>query len=152
MKQRMAIFIFVCILCSCTTAPFPAVSQQQILEFDFKYGGYFSGLRSIHINKTEKSFIEIMNDLGTEKNSEIIEINDNLLADFSKDLSSLRILEWKDEYINRGIMDGMSWSLKIIFNDERLNINKYGSNEYPYNWKDFLQVIYNYFPKMDNRK
>jgi hypothetical protein len=136
------------ILSSCTTSAYPSVSHQQILEFDFEYGGYYSGYRIVHVSKTENSFIRLIDSDGMDTYNETIGINNDFLTDFSGDIRSLNISEWEDKYINTEIMDGIAWKLKIRFDDERLNINKYGGNAYPDNWKDFIQIIKYYFPEM----
>jgi hypothetical protein len=51
--------------------------------------------------------------------------------------------KWKENYINRGIMDGTQWEIEIELNN-KTKICRGGSNAYPREWKEFMKVIRKY--------
>lgn len=63
--------------------------------------------------------------------------------EFVAGLREIHIGEWKKEYVNMDILDGEQWKLKIQYDDVRKSFTVYGSNAYPYNFKEpeaFLKI------------
>jgi hypothetical protein len=70
-------------------------------------------------------------------------LNEQITAEginsFKKELSKCRILNWKNEYIDRDTIDGTQWTLDIQLEDRNIHIS--GSNEYPKEWAKFCKCI-----------
>ena len=60
-------------------------------------------------------------------------------------LEDLHLGEWREEYLPEiyeiVIMDGISWDLEICFSDNVPSKHIYGSNVYPYNFYEFLEIF-----------
>jgi len=54
-------------------------------------------------------------------------------------LKRSKLLEWKDSYVDPGVLDGTQWSVRIIIEGEELY--KHGSNEYPKSWDTFCMSV-----------
>jgi len=115
--------------------------KKKITRFYFSIGGYFSGDDSIEIIKYNTQIKSICNEeeniFTNEKWNEFIDkiLNEN-------------ILNWKEKYHNNNILDGEQWELEIEFNDLSL-FESCGSNEYPSNWQNFINIINEYFPHLE---
>lgn len=64
-----------------------------------------------------------------------VSINKAEKEKFLIQLDKLKILEWKDTYVNPGVRDGTQWSVRIIL--EKKELYKHGSNKYPKTWDAF---------------
>ena len=62
------------------------------------------------------------------------------LIDWNTKLENVHINKWRKEYVNTGILDGTQWNLEYKVKDKRCR-HIYGSNAYPENFDDFMQVL-----------
>lgn len=62
------------------------------------------------------------------------------IDDFKKELYLLKIWDWKEDYQSEGIIvDGNSWSVRLV--TKGFIYESGGLNDYPANWKEFIQAI-----------
>ena len=61
------------------------------------------------------------------------------------ELRKANVLSWKENYIDKYILDGMQWSLDIKLNNKEKKI--YGSNKYPKEWDVFYKLIFSIIEK-----
>ncbi len=57
-----------------------------------------------------------------------------------RELYDLHMGEWKRNYTDPCIQDGIQWEVEIIYTDGKKRVFS-GSNAYPYNFKKFLDVV-----------
>jgi hypothetical protein len=67
--------------------------------------------------------------------------------EFVDKIFNMGVYKWKKKYYNNDICDGEQWSLEIEFYGIQ-KFESFGSNEYPDNWEDFIEIIQEYFPQM----
>ncbi len=60
-------------------------------------------------------------------------------AEFIEKLCDLHISEWKHEYIDDSISDGIQWELTAEFDGTA--VTYYGSNAYPQNFDKLLELL-----------
>lgn len=60
---------------------------------------------------------------------------------FLDQLKALHIGEWNSSYDDPYVLDGTHWDLEIHFSNKHKKVRKFGSNAYPYNFKDFCNLI-----------
>ena len=65
--------------------------------------------------------------------------SDNRWQLFFRTLNDINVWKWKKSYVNIGICDGGSWSLKITKNSKKLACH--GDVDYPSNFDDFLEAL-----------
>lgn len=100
-------------------------------------GGYFQGHQYFEINLLSgdvfysKEYEDKLNLVKT--------LNKNQIKKLSQDLKATNILNWKREYIDKDIMDGTQWSLKINVNARKRE--KTGCNMYPKEWELYCKII-----------
>lgn len=65
--------------------------------------------------------------------------------DFLKSLSNFYIGEWRNDYdplrFGEDILDGIQWTLKFAYDGKHKEIEIGGSNDYPYNFKKFIELL-----------
>ena len=66
-------------------------------------------------------------------------------SSFISKLKELHIGEWRNEYSTErfgySLMDGTQWSLTIEYTNNEKPIKFYGSNSYPYNFEELLELF-----------
>ena len=60
---------------------------------------------------------------------------------FIEELKNLHIGEWKQDYMNPYVLDGTQWSLEIEYSNDRTPVEISGSNAFPYNFDDFMELL-----------
>ena len=60
---------------------------------------------------------------------------------FISGLCDIHIGEWNKTYDNPSVFDGTQWELEIQYEDGRKPVVIYGSNAYPYNFKDMTDLL-----------
>lgn len=64
---------------------------------------------------------------------------------FLKSLSDFYIGEWQNDYdplrFGEDILDGIQWTLKFDYDGKHKEIEIGGSNDYPYNFKKFIELL-----------
>jgi len=74
------------------------------------------------------------------KSSETILLSESKIEKFLKELSKIKITEWKEHYPNPGVMDGTNWGVRFDFTNNK-KFSSSGDNSYPYQWKAFCNAI-----------
>jgi len=112
-----------------------------IRSIDFSIGGFAEGHKRIKIIKSTDEVCLKYTPHGYFSDNELSKIIDNMSWNkFVEQLRKCRIHKWKKHYNNRYILDGTQWELIFEYDDGSL-VNKDGSNEYPANWKEFMQAL-----------
>ncbi|QQK77562.1 hypothetical protein HUG15_19570 [Salicibibacter cibarius] len=131
---------------------------EMMTSLEFSKGGYDAHDHQIYIDADNKSIKYGYSELGSlpldihetaqdelEPGQEIKEIVltseewDRLL----EALTALSIEQWDDSYHDLDIMDGIQWRLTIQFPEDQ-EMRKGGSNDFPPNWDEFLDVLEKY--------
>ena len=69
--------------------------------------------------------------------------------EFMKELKNINFNSWKREYINPAVLDGAGWEIEYCYND---TIKKMiGSNDYPEEWDDFMDILSSLLKKFDKK-
>ena len=107
------------------------------LEMGYLFRGYMSS--EIDLSKTDPIITvtdfdsKLLNRFSVNKDS------------FLKSLSDFYIGEWQLDYdplrFGEGILDGIQWTLKFAYDGKHKEIEISGSNDYPYNFKEFLELL-----------
>ena len=111
----------------------------------FVLSGYFYGCDTISVNISgqtvsaaiERIFFREPDGKNFESRSFEL-INEN--ADWLEKFDALDIENWEDSYDNNKIIDGTQWELDYKLEGEEPR-EIYGSNDYPENWRDFLNWL-----------
>ncbi len=129
----------------------PTKAEQRAVAFDadldsisrlvFEIGGFFGGY--------EKRTYTISDDrVGFDAEHSLYPKPTNLPAcfpftkkEFIDGLKGLHIGEWKRSYNDPHILDGTQWGLEFHYNGDRPPVVFDGSNAYPYNFEDLLQLL-----------
>ena len=61
--------------------------------------------------------------------------------EFLSGLADLHIGEWKKSYVNPCVLDGTQWQIKIEYENGRRPLKFSGSNAYPYNFTELLELM-----------
>lgn len=113
---------------------------KDIKEIKFMIGGFFQGHSyytiTIDGDNVEKRVTEIHLDKDSVDDS--FDMNKEELIE---GLISLDLGEWKRKYEDYLVCDGTQWELELHFYNGYKARKYYGSNQYPYNFNDLLQVL-----------
>lgn len=132
----------------------------EMTSFEFYVGGYFGPSHHLYIDGKRKNKLiryaktqgGMYVDLKHPKNPinfhpevllKEIPLPSEKWLSFIKDLSTLEIPCWNDEYNNVAILDGTQWEL-IIRLPNRITFRKNGSNSYPPYWNKFTKILKKY--------
>jgi hypothetical protein len=58
---------------------------------------------------------------------------------FWKKTVNLKVWLWQSQYVDKSSSDGTSWSVNMEIG--KLKLKAYGSNQYPENFREFLQAL-----------
>ena len=111
-----------------------------ISSLELEYGGFFCGTecRTISFDgdeiKVQRQFYN-----GAFDNGEKLFVGVTK-AKFLEGFEQLHIEDWKQEYVDSEILDGIQWKIVLNYTDGRQR--KYcGSNDFPYNFKELLELM-----------
>ena len=63
------------------------------------------------------------------------DLSDEKISSFLKDCSTYGMENWEEFYDNKTIIDGLQWSLKVVYSDSTI-MKSAGSNAYPETWNE----------------
>lgn len=101
-------------------------------------GGYFEGYTTFEIDFIKKEVFFGTSIYGDDKKL-VKKIRTENVERLIEQLKEVNLLNWKKEYINKYVLDGTQWNVVIDANGRKRF--KYGSNEYPVQWKKFCEII-----------
>lgn len=113
---------------------------ENIISVELEYGGFFCGTerRKVYFDgdkiKTERSFYN-----GAIPFEELLFLDMNKQS-FLSELRDIHIGEWKHGYDNPNVLDGIQWELVIGYTDKRSR-KYWGSNAFPYNFRELLELM-----------
>lgn len=108
------------------------------------YGGYFQGGKrwTISFNGSRivvDSILKHLTDFDGV-NPELPNFDDMTRVEFLRQMWDIHMGEWKKDYFDPGVLDGTQWSVDIRYSDGK-KCHFSGSNLFPYNFKEFLDVV-----------
>lgn len=113
-----------------------------ITKITFSIGGFFTGheVRTItidegtHLHIDHTSFLRPSN-LPSEAELELTK------EALFEGLCRLHLSQWHRRYDDPCVMDGTQWALTIAFSNGFRTIHITGSNAYPYNFRDLMELL-----------
>lgn len=150
--KKLGVFLLIisfCVLVGCNNS----IEYKEIKEIYYSRSSFGVISEEIVVNLEKKEVRKFYNsefgkggrpmtfDEISPEEYEIYKIKN--VARFEENLQKSGINKWKDEYVNRDIMDGYQWSMRIVFRDgtER---KIYGSNKKPKNFDKVISAINDY--------
>lgn len=116
-------------------------SLKYMKRFAFDYGGFFRGYeKRTYTISDEKVLFNLEHSLYL-KPSNLPACEPFTREEFIEDIAALHIGEWKKSYVNPLILDGTQWSIDIEYVDDRKPVHIDGSNAFPYNFDDLLELL-----------
>ncbi|WP_418790897.1 hypothetical protein [Phosphitispora sp. TUW77] len=119
--------------------------EMRVNQIYFSLGGFHEGYHNLTIMK--KEFAIVARYCPPYCNPELVKYEKEFSFDewmsFLQDLFRCYIIDWKQRYVDKNVLDGTQWELTIEF-DKGKKLRKYGSNDYPPHWKKLLAVFKKY--------
>jgi len=110
-----------------------------VTEIRFEVGGYFGGYETYTLKKSKGEYTFSLGFFDTEDVVRTLTSNEWQKV-INKLYTGFYIHEWKKDYFNPCVTDGIQWSVKIrLTNGRRRTIN--GSNAYPGYWEEFRRLM-----------
>ena len=107
-------------------------AMDNIKSIDFQIGGFHSGYRTATLSIHPETKVVTLNSVEQSEDD-----SDNIMYL----LQQLYLPEWKCEYVDLSVLDGIQWKLIITFHGEVKPFTASGSNAYPYNFHELLQIL-----------
>lgn len=101
-------------------------------SIDLQIGGFHWGHHNATLSVHRETRIVTLNGIKQSEDD-----SDNILYD----LQQLYLPEWKKEYADPSILDGTQWRLTVEFHTEVAPFVAWGSNAYPYNFHELLEIM-----------
>lgn len=113
--------------------------RQNILNF--KLDVFFTGYPRIEVEKTPDAiYAKYYPSFGGGEEALCIEITEAEFMKYIHKIYSASLLEWKEEYVDLGVLDGTQWTITVRYASGKER-KWYGSNDYPPVWKKFLKAV-----------
>lgn len=113
-----------------------------ISKITFSIGGFFTGheIRTITIDEdthlhVDHSYFLRPSNLPSESELDLSK------EELFEGLCKLHLSQWHRRYENPCVLDGTQWALTIAFSNSFRAIHITGSNAYPYNFRDLLELL-----------
>ncbi len=119
---------------------------QDIQSIIIEYGGYLcGGGKRIITFDGEKILVDKDYMLRVPSTEEMQEDSSDCFremgkTEFLEELAAFHPVEWKKEYVNPSVLDGIQWSVVIKFSSGK-DFKSEGSNRFPYNFRGFLDFM-----------
>ena len=107
-------------------------AMDDVKSIDFQIRGFHSGYRTATLSIHPETKIITLN--GVEQSEDD---SDNIMYL----LQQLYLPEWKREYTDPSILDGIQWKLIVTFHGEVKPFAVSGSNAYPHNFDELLEIM-----------
>ena len=105
---------------------------EHVKSITFHMGGFHQGYIKRELTIDPQTKIVTIN--AAEKTED--ESDEKIYA-----LMQLYLPEWKREYMDHDILDGTQWELKVAFDGDVKPLVCTGSNAYPYNFNELLELL-----------
>ena len=115
------------------------LALEGISKLSFHIGGFFWGyeMRTCTVSGDQVTMMVIHSLVNKEPDQDIQIKKENFITG----LKNIHLGEWKKRYFEPLILDGTQWDLEIQFADGRKPVRFSGSNAYPYNFNELLQLL-----------
>lgn len=122
----------------------------------FRIGGYFEG-QEVRTYIMEDEYVRLYTEhsLRYKAGNDKVECECELSKEeLLSGIEDLYIGEWLRNYdpsrFDYFVIDGTQWDLEIYFSNGHRVVKKYGSNSYPYNFREFCDLIgYEFVEELD---
>jgi hypothetical protein len=106
----------------------------------FQIGGFFNGFKEYEIEITDNEAFLIVHDICTISEKRAFDKEELLY-----NLGNMYIGEWLRHYDPKrfgcDVLDGTQWSVIFEYNNGHKPVEFSGSNDYPYNFDDFIEIF-----------
>ena len=133
----------------------PTAAERRVMDFDanieniekitFNYGDCFANRRTYTVRIEEPIKYEMEIRFAYEQPVDDAEYDPVTKAEFFEMFSDLHIGEWKKYYDTERfgyfVLDGIQWDLTIEYNNGRKEFKCSGSNAYPYNFDQLVDIM-----------
>lgn len=104
-------------------------------------GGFTGGRYEVHFDGETLEYW-VMKEGKLKYKKRRVTARDEDWAGFYKALDSAEVWTWKDDYIDRSMVDGTFWSAIIVYTfPERKILVTSGSNRYPPQFDEYLEAV-----------
>ncbi len=115
-------------------------SLQYMKRFIFIYGGFAGIHKKVYTISGDEVLCETESMIKT-LSADHPEEEPLDREEFLREIAKLHLGEWKKNYIDDTILDGVQWSIEIQYEDGRKPVHFYGSNDFPYNFDELLRLL-----------
>ena len=117
-----------------------------ICKVVFSIGGFFGGYETRTYFLDEQLHMDVEHSINLKPSNFHIEPDYPISKDeFLEGFRELHIGEWRTKYDLRRfgnmVLDGIQWELEIYFFDGHKTVKIYGDNAYPYNFREFQELL-----------
>ncbi|GIN59105.1 hypothetical protein J8TS2_34240 [Lederbergia ruris] len=136
----------------------PPIEEMTTLEFS--KGGYNDDSHYVYIDASDEDksikyglsklghgSLDIkevtVNELDEGQKLKFIPLSDEKWDELLGELVQLKMEKWKDDYDDLSVLDGIQWGITIDYPDNQ-SVRISGSNDYPKNWDDFINLLEKY--------
>lgn len=145
MKKMAILVLLVCLLSGCAGLGVPDATPATSLEsFHFSIGG-FGVYNDYSVDSLHQRLVYTLSELdyGDEAGTFEHQWDADTWDAFTRDVLACGVTEWDSNYTDPGVCDGTQWSLTMEGSLGSIHVS--GSNAYPAQWKQFLDVLSTYF-------
>ena len=114
-------------------------AYKQIKGIKASVGGFFEGYYLIEVDLISLHVIWTKDGGGIETEVYQKNINAKTAEQFIDHLKLVKLLDWKSDYCDPGVLDGTQWDIEIIREGRNLRIS--GSNAFPDEWNKFCSIM-----------
>ena len=119
-----------------------------VTSIKFYVGGFFKGRTEVTITRNDNgAMVQVMrfpNGIEAPEDKQITPVKWRKIVNAL--YGQLYLHEWKKEYVDPCVLDGLQWGLGIRLTNRRVR-HYYGSNDYPPYWSE-LKKIFGIFVKV----
>lgn len=117
-----------------------------ICKVVFSIGGFFGGYETRTYTLDEQLHMDVEHSIILKPSNLLVEPDYPISKDeFLEGIRELHIGEWRTKYdlhrFGYMVCDGTQWELEIYFSDGHKPVKIYGDNAYPYNFREFQELL-----------
>ena len=112
---------------------------EKIKKIEAHIGGYFGGYYQVEVDLEHNLVSWTTGGEGELEETVHRNIRSATAKKFLEQLETLELLNWEEEYVDPGTLDGTQWQVDLVMDDH--TITKHGINEHPEQWGKFRHAI-----------
>jgi len=118
------------------------LEKSKVTGMKVELSAYFSGFQQMTITAEEnQASVKCSCRWGEENLDQEWNWSKDQWKAFLDDLFNLGVAEWKLDYWDNGILDGLQWEVDFSLEDGEVSEIK-GSNDFPRQWDEFLKLLW----------